>query len=246
VGVIGVTALFIEAAGRWLAGADSVIVTDRVTIRRTPRRPDRMTIRSTLNQSAFITCHPTRGYTDMMTMLIRHQASLWFLAVATSPSLSALAEIKATATRSLTVQPAGPRQGEARSRYFNVEGVKKGRYASFGALVFELPKGEDQAGDVETMSLQLVQSNARFTQDGKVRFFLTEPSDRPTHLRSMLAARCYSVRLSLSTRERVPSLKFGMDGHPGAARYGRTIPAGSSSDRPPPRSRRRYACNDRI
>jgi hypothetical protein len=116
----------------------------------------------------------------MMTILIRHQAILWFLAMATSPSLPALAEIKATATRSRTVQPAGPRQGEAGSRYFNVEGVKKDRYASYGVLVFELPRGEGQVGEVGKMRLRLVQSNARFTQEGKVRFFLAEPSDRGT------------------------------------------------------------------
>jgi hypothetical protein len=85
-----------------------------------------------------------------------------------------------TATRSLTVRPAGPRPGEERSRYLNVEGVKKDRYASFGVLAFELPKGGDEAGDVEKLSLRLVQSIPQFAQDGKVRFFLAEPADRGT------------------------------------------------------------------
>ena len=43
----------------------------------------------------------------MRTMLSRHQAILWFFALATIPGFPAMAEIKATATRSLTVQPAG-------------------------------------------------------------------------------------------------------------------------------------------
>jgi hypothetical protein len=116
----------------------------------------------------------------MRTKLARCQAIAWYFALMAAPGLTALAEIKATATRSLTVQPAGPRQGEAGSRYFNVEGVKKERYASYGVLVFEVPKGEDRAVAVETMRLRLVQSNARFTQDGKVRFFLAEPADRGT------------------------------------------------------------------
>jgi hypothetical protein len=116
----------------------------------------------------------------MRTMLPRYQAILYFIALATTPGLPAQAEIKATATRSLTVQSAGPRQGEAGSRYFNVEGVKKESYASYGVLVFELPKGGDRAGDVEKMSLRLVQSVARFTQEGKVRFFLAEPVERGT------------------------------------------------------------------
>ncbi len=116
----------------------------------------------------------------MRTMLTRHQAILWFFALATTPGFPAMAGIKATATKSLTVQPAGPRPGEAGSRYLNVEGVKKDRYASFGVLAFELPKGGEQAGDVRALSLRLVQSVARFTQDGKVRFFVAEPADRGT------------------------------------------------------------------
>jgi hypothetical protein len=116
----------------------------------------------------------------MRTLLTRHQAILWFFALATTPGLPAMAGIKVTATRSFTVQPAGPRPGEAGSRYFNLAGVKKERFASFGVLVFELPKGGEQAGEVQALSLRLVQSVARFTQDGKVRFFLAEPADRGT------------------------------------------------------------------
>ncbi len=116
----------------------------------------------------------------MRTMQSRHQAILWFFALATTPSFPAIAGIQSTATKTLTVQPAGPRPGEAGSRYFNVEGVKKERYASFGVLAFEVPKGGEQAGNVQALSLRLVQSVARFTQDGKVRFFVAEPADRGT------------------------------------------------------------------
>jgi hypothetical protein len=116
----------------------------------------------------------------MRTMLTRYRAILWFFVLATIPGFPAMAGIQATATKSLIVQPAGPRPGEAGSRYLNVEGVKKDRYASFGVLVFELPKGGDQAGAVEKLSLRLVQCVARFTQDGKVRFFVAEPADRGT------------------------------------------------------------------
>jgi hypothetical protein len=114
----------------------------------------------------------------MKTMRARHRGILCFFALATISALPAMAEVKATATKGLTVQPTGPRQGENGSRYFNVEGVKKERYASYGVLVFELPKGGDQAGEVEKISLRLVQSVARFAQDGKVKFFLAEPPDR--------------------------------------------------------------------
>jgi hypothetical protein len=101
---------------------------------------------------------------------------LWFLALATTPGLPANAEIKVTASRSLAVQPAGPREGQAGSRYFNVEGAKNEKYASYGVLLFELPKGGGQAGEVKSLTLWLVQSLARFSKNGKVKFFLTEPS----------------------------------------------------------------------
>jgi hypothetical protein len=116
----------------------------------------------------------------MTTMPTRYRAILGFFALTTIPSLPALAEIKVTATKSVTVQPAGPRQGEAGSRYFNVEGSRNDRYASFGVLAFGLPKDGGQGGDVKTMSLWLVQSIPRFARDGKVRFCLAEPHDRGT------------------------------------------------------------------
>ena len=99
---------------------------------------------------------------------------LGLVAFSTSLALPALAGTEVTATRSLTIQPAGPRQGEAGSRYFNVEGARNDRYASFGVLVFQFPKGE---GDVEKLSLRLVQSIPRFARDGKVKFLLAKPRD---------------------------------------------------------------------
>jgi hypothetical protein len=112
----------------------------------------------------------------MTTMMAGRLAIACFFVLTSIPGSTAVAQVKATVTRSLTVQPAGPRQGEAGSRYFNVEGVRKERYASYGVLLFELPKGGDQAGD--KVSLRLVQSVARFSQDGKVKFYLAEPADR--------------------------------------------------------------------
>jgi hypothetical protein len=104
-----------------------------------------------------------------------YPAIFGFVAFSLSLGAPALAGTETTAARSLTIQPAGPRQGEAGSRHFNVEGAKNERYASFGLLVFQLPKGE---GDVEKLSLRLVQSIPRFARDGKVRFLLAEPRDQ--------------------------------------------------------------------
>jgi hypothetical protein len=80
----------------------------------------------------------------MRTTLTSYRAILGFAALMTMSGLPALAEIKVIATKSLTIQPAGPRQGEAGRSYFNVEGLKNGRYAGLGVLAFALPKGEGQ------------------------------------------------------------------------------------------------------
>jgi hypothetical protein len=113
----------------------------------------------------------------MRKRLARYQAIFGFMAFSLSSGLPFQAGTEATATRSLTIQPAGPRQGEAGNRYFNVEGARNDRYASFGVLVFQLPRGE---GEVEKQSLRLVQSIPRFARDGKVRFLLAEPHDQGT------------------------------------------------------------------
>lgn len=106
----------------------------------------------------------------------RYRVMAGVLTVLIMPSLPALAEVKATAKKCLTIQPTGLRQGEAGSRYLNVEGTKNDKYTSFCVLVFEVPKGAGEAGDVGRMTLRLHQSIARFSKDGKVRFFLAEPA----------------------------------------------------------------------
>lgn len=113
----------------------------------------------------------------MSTTPARRQTMILSFALVTMPGLPALAGVTVTAIRSLTVQPSGPRQGEAGSRYVNVEGSKNDKYASFGVLVFELPKGGDQAGDARAVSLRLFRSVARFSKDGGAKFFLAEPAD---------------------------------------------------------------------
>jgi hypothetical protein len=116
----------------------------------------------------------------MKTTAARLQTIISLLIVTMMPGIPAMADIQVTATRSLTIQPTGPRQGENGSRYFNVEGSRHEKYASFGVLVFELPKGGDRSGEVKAMNLRLVQSVARFSKDGKVKFFLAEPADGGT------------------------------------------------------------------
>ena len=43
------------------------------------------------------------------------------------------------ASKCLTIQANGPRQGDAGTKYFNIQGKDNGRFASFGVLVFEMP-----------------------------------------------------------------------------------------------------------
>jgi hypothetical protein len=75
------------------------------------------------------------------------------------------------ASKSLTIQPTGPRAGEAGSTYFNVEGKANEKYASFGVLVFEIPK-EIRGKQIKNVTLSFVQSIPRFAKDGQIKFFL--------------------------------------------------------------------------
>ncbi len=76
-----------------------------------------------------------------------------------------------TASKSLTVQPTGPRAGDAGSKYFNIQGKDSGKHASFGVLAFEMPKNIE-GSKIKGMSLTLVQSVPAFAKDGAVKIFL--------------------------------------------------------------------------
>lgn len=89
----------------------------------------------------------------------------------------ARAAVEVVASKSFTVQPTGPRTGEAGSKYLNVEGKGNDKYASFGVLVFEIP-AEVKGKQVKSFTLTLVQSVPKFASDGAIRFFLA-PSGLP-------------------------------------------------------------------
>jgi hypothetical protein len=94
----------------------------------------------------------------------------------------AFAETKVVASKSLTIQPTGPRAGEAGSKYFNVEGKGNEKYASFGVLVFELPE-EVRETTLKSLTLSLVQSIPRFARDGAIKFFLAPDLDPNAELK---------------------------------------------------------------
>ena len=86
------------------------------------------------------------------------------------------AGVEVVASKSLTVRPSGPRSGDAGSKYFDIQGKDNEKYASFGVLVFEIPK-EIQEKKVKSVTLTLVQSIPKFAKDGAIRFFLAPDLD---------------------------------------------------------------------
>ncbi len=87
-----------------------------------------------------------------------------------------------TASKSLTVQPNGPRAGDAGSKYFNIQGKDSGKYASFGVLAFEMPKNIE-GSKIKGMSLTLVQSVPAFAKDGAVKIYLAPELDPAAELK---------------------------------------------------------------
>ncbi len=95
--------------------------------------------------------------------------------------------VSALAVDNATVQPAGPRPGDNGKRFFNVEGNGAGNFASFGVADFNLPTHEDsEVESIRALTLSFTQSNAGFTHDGGLHFWLTtdtttdiQPSETP-------------------------------------------------------------------
>jgi hypothetical protein len=82
----------------------------------------------------------------------------------------AQAALEVTASRSLTIQPGGPRSNENGTRYYSIEGKGSDEHPSFDVLIFGVPK-EMQDKKVKSVTLTLVQSIPRFAKDGAIRFY---------------------------------------------------------------------------
>ena len=100
------------------------------------------------------------------------------LSVVTLLDAPAGAGVEVSASKSLTVQANGPRTGEAGSKYFNIEGKDTGKYASFGVLVFEMPK-EIGGSKIKSVALTFVQSVPAFAKDGEIKILLAPTWTRP-------------------------------------------------------------------
>jgi hypothetical protein len=93
------------------------------------------------------------------------------------------AQTKLVASKSAIVQPAGPRGGDGGSNYFNIEGKKNDKHASFGVLSFAAPKLDAASPPIDGFELRLVQSLARFAKDGKLKFYLVASNRDPSDLK---------------------------------------------------------------
>ena len=75
-----------------------------------------------------------------------------------------------------TVQPTGPRTGSSGRAFFNIEGSANGNFASFGVTDFDgsmIDFGGNTVDTITGITITLTQSNAGFTNDGPLRFFVT-------------------------------------------------------------------------
>ena len=93
---------------------------------------------------------------------------------------------EATASKSVIIQPSGPREGRTGEGFFNVEGKKNGeggKYASFGLLEFPSAEIGGEVVKAGELKLTLVQSVARFSVDGRIKFYLATGDVDPKGLK---------------------------------------------------------------
>ena len=108
--------------------------------------------------------------------------ALWSVVQAQNVAAKAEPGEDVVASKCLTIQPNGPRQGDAGTKYFNIQGKDNGRFASFGVLVFEMPKNLDGA-KIKNVTLTLVQSVPSFAKDGDVKIMLAPEMDPSSELK---------------------------------------------------------------
>ncbi|MBK8017129.1 MAG: PEP-CTERM sorting domain-containing protein [Betaproteobacteria bacterium] len=103
-------------------------------------------------------------------------------AVAALVSGTAQAASEVEAIENATVQPAQVRSGSNGINFFNIEGSANGNFASYGVARFDvtaIKAGFDAVYGVggwvvDSVALQLTQSNAGFTNDGLVDVYFTD------------------------------------------------------------------------
>ncbi len=109
------------------------------------------------------------------------RAFSWGVAVCILAWLPARATVMLSATGNATVQPLGPRTGANGLRFLNIEGSANSQFASYGVIDFApaTPVTTPAPAPTVQLTLQLTQSNAAFTANGGLSFYLVEDTATP-------------------------------------------------------------------
>ncbi|MGH7726946.1 MAG: hypothetical protein ACREOU_16100 [Candidatus Eiseniibacteriota bacterium] len=92
--------------------------------------------------------------------------------LATTSAIAQAAPLSSEALDNATVQPAGPRSGVNGKAFFNIEGSANGTFASYGVADFSFGVLPDAVIAINSIAIELVQSNAAFSAAGDVVFSL--------------------------------------------------------------------------
>lgn len=109
-----------------------------------------------------------------MNRYIRTFVCIALAAVLAAPAVVFSADFFGYASNNSTVWPSGPRPGPNGKRFFNIEGrVQGGDFASFGVADMTVPTRGRRVSVVNNLTVLMTQQNAAFTNNGRVRFWLT-------------------------------------------------------------------------
>ncbi len=106
-------------------------------------------------------------------------AVVGLIVVCAGPFVRADDKDRVEVSSSATVLPTGPRGGNNGSRYFNIQGKGNAQFACFGVLDFPAPADKAALDQEARLALTLTQSIARFSKDGKVKFYLVADVNVP-------------------------------------------------------------------
>jgi hypothetical protein len=122
-------------------------------------------------------------------MIRKTFATLLVVVGLTASSDVAGANFMATAFDNATIWPSGPRTGTNGKIFLNAEGSGNGTFASFGVIDFQAPVAPGSV--VTSLTLTLFQSNAAFTVNGPLDFYLTQ--DTQTNIQPNTSPLTYQV-----------------------------------------------------
>jgi hypothetical protein len=95
-----------------------------------------------------------------------------FIALVFSPAAQA-ATISVSAFDNRTIQTGGPRTGANGTNFFNIEGANNNAFADFGVADFSLGSQGGTVTGINSLTVNLTESDAAFTMPGTLDFYLT-------------------------------------------------------------------------